>query len=174
MGQRAALIAWPVRIAFVALIMGAAALRIGFGGSVRAGQEGLLAPARSVLVAAGYAVGPVHRRTFLNGEIQTDYYLIARHAGCSADVTIRPMRIADKPEPVAGNARAAPPLLVFGAWQGMRQSRPRILLEAARLQALSVVRLGRGVRPIPALLVVTDPSACLAIATPAWNRIWVG
>ena len=172
MGQRARLTAWPARIAFAAMIVVAAVLRLDGAPDAQAGQESLLVPARTVLTAAGYSVDPLRRRSFLGGVIKTDYFLDARHPGCAAGVTVRVMRIADKPEPPPPGAVA--PLFVFGSWTGAHESRPRILLEAARLQALATLRLGRGVRPVPALLIVTDPSACLAIATPEWGRIWVG
>lgn len=170
MGQPARLTAWLMRIAFLALIAAAGVVRV--GGAAQSGQDGLLAPAHAVLEAAGYRVDPVRRRFFLNGKIPADRFLVGRHAGCRADVTVQPMRIADRPAPPAGG-QAPGPLFVFGGWTGARQSRVRILLEAVRLQALSVIRLGRGVRPIPALLVVTDPSACLALAPPDWERVWV-
>ena len=156
------------RAAFAALLAAGVFVQLGLGAPA---SGDLLPAARAALQRAGYRVGPERRVSWADGatrvEERADF--VARYPACALPIRIRSRSIFERDgEDALGSFH------IFGNRRGATIPRLSLLAEKARMQARFVLSLGRGRPPVPSLLVVDDPSACLALADPDWRSIWYG
>lgn len=98
--------------------------------------------------------------------------LVARSPLCASDVVVTITSVANMIAPEAVNGQAIAPVFAFGEWTSATPSRFRVFGELVRIRARAVFRRDGSVLSNPAVLVIDDPSACLAVATPAIAEIW--
>lgn len=157
---------WPIRAALVALFV---VIAMRGGERAIADPKQLLTATRATLERAGYRVQLVTVRTWGDRHIPGDTFLSARHPLCEGPLQIRQASIANANDPAKLAVRGITPIFAFGEWSGPTPLRVQLLAEAARLQLRYAISYGDTAPPDSKLLVIIDPSACLAIATPAWD-----
>lgn len=154
------------RAAFAALLAAGVSVQLGLGAPT---SGDLLPAARAALLRTGYRVGPERRVFWADGatKVQERADFVARYPACAWPIRVRSRSIFERE-----GDEAVGSLHIFGNRRGATIPRLSLLAEKARMQARFLLSLGRGRPPVPSLLVVDDPSACLALADPDWRSIW--
>lgn len=131
----------------------------------------LISRTSAAFARAGYVVLIEDRRW--SGRSQAaEPTLIARSALCSADITVVAASIANVVDPSASDGGAEPPLFAFGEWLGAMPPRARIFTEMARLHLRHALDFTPAATLRSQMLVIRDPSACIAINSPDLASIW--
>jgi hypothetical protein len=157
---------WALRIVLATLVFAGAAVQLS---ATHPNAAGTLADVRTVLTQAGYRVDG-SRQSWLDGRIRGRSWLIARHPACRQTIVVKLVEL-DAPPPVGG---AVPQFFVYDAYESGFPSRLTILGIALKLELRTILSFGRLPRPPRAMLAITDPSACLSLASPDWRLIWRG
>lgn len=157
-----------LRAAFAALLAAGVLVQLSAGPPT---SGNLLPAARTVLVRAGFRVDPEHRATWAAGatRVEESLEIVARHPACAQPVRVRTRSFFERTDDAD---RRPGQLYIFGKQRRTSAPRLALLSEEIRMQARYLLSFGRGHRPTPSLLLVDDPSACLALTDPDWRSIW--
>jgi hypothetical protein len=165
------LAAWALRLAFLGLILTACLVQ--FGERTKAYESDITGLSRQVLERAGYRV-ETGQQTWLKGRVVGRAWLKGSHPLCAASVMIWSLPTSGALNQSIPGPAGAPSSYIYGDWSGLSADRLAILEQTALMHAHFLLSLGRGQKPPAALLVVSDPSGCLALVTPQWRKIWYG
>ena len=156
---------WALRLFLLGLV---AMIPLRLAGEAAGNPSALEDRTRQVFEQAGYHTRILRPRDAADHRSVT----VARSPDCAADVVISGVTIAGMMDDDLQANGGAAPVYAFGDWSGTSVSRVRLVIEVIKLRLRNAITFGRTPWASPVVLVLSDPSACLAIAQPDLARIW--
>jgi hypothetical protein len=152
------------RLLLLALVAGGCALQLR---SPEPHVDTVSSEVGRLLQSAGYRVQETHQ-SWLGGQITGSLSIVAQHPTCREPVVVKVVPLEWVP-PVS---EVGPYFYVYDTWQGALPSRLTVLSVAAKLELISLARVGRPGKASRLMLAIRDPSACLSLATIPWHVVW--
>lgn len=169
MGKPAVMKAWVLRAAFVAALAGTVPHILHQDPQ---DPHALLQKAGEVFGRAGYHTELIVDQAWGRSARAAEAALVARSALCGADVRVRALSISNLADDFQSATVQPGTSYAFGDWAGPQVERLGLMLALARLRLRSAFSFGRTPWARTAMLVIDDPSACLAILPLDLGDVW--
>lgn len=160
---------WALRGAFCAVLVGMVPHILH---QEQQDPRALLQRTGQVFSRAGYHTELILNQTWGTGTRAAEATLVARSPLCGAEVRVSPISISNLADDFQSGMLRPGTSYAFGEWTGKQISRVQLMIELARLRLRGAFSFGRTPWTRTAVLVVDDPSACMAILPAPTGDVW--